>query len=127
MRVSPNVVGVTGQDAIRRIYGGTRPYAKDARLADLFSMCRPAHPNVAGIQDASQAMKRRRVISAAFSNKFLNDNEFIFADIARTLGTKVHKACETNNGIIDIMRAYRESATEVISTCLVGIIVGFAN
>ncbi|EXJ76406.1 uncharacterized protein A1O5_00914 [Cladophialophora psammophila CBS 110553] len=114
VRVTPTVVAVTGENPIRSIYGGVRPFAKDARLADLFSMCRPEHPNVAGIQEAQAAMKRRRLISTAFSTKFLNDNESIFADVARSLVSKIDKVLATGSRTVDIMHVYRYCATEVI-------------
>lgn len=114
VRVSPSTVSVLGEEAVRVIYGGTRPYAKDARLADLFSMCRPEYPNVAGIQDASQAMKRRRIISTAFSTKFLSENESVFLEVATELLDKIEGAKSSGNDSIDMLHSYRECATSLI-------------
>ncbi|KAH6999404.1 cytochrome P450 [Ilyonectria destructans] len=114
VRVTPTVASVVGEDAIRKIYGGTRPFAKDQKLADLFSMCRPEHPNMAGIRDHSAAMKRRRVIGPVFSTKFLLDNASIFVDAANEFKKQIENALATNNGTLDILAAYRKTATHVI-------------
>lgn len=79
-------------------------------------MCRPQHLNVAGIQDSSEALKRRRIISAAFSTKFLADNEAIFANVAEVaLLNKIQERRAQSKNAIDILHIYRQCATQVIS------------
>jgi len=67
--LGPNTVGVTGQEAVKTIFGGgsKRPFHKEPVLATILNFRRIPEETMAGITDPKSSAKRRMMYGSVYS------------------------------------------------------------
>jgi hypothetical protein len=113
VRLSPDLVSATGEESIRKVYGGAEPWERDP----FFQRVEGGEfieGNIASLP-TKEGLRVRRIMSGPFGRKYLLDQQSIFKDcVNNNLDEMVEMA--KDDGVVDFYYLSRLYAFEVVST-----------
>jgi hypothetical protein len=112
VRLSPDTVSASGEESIRKLYGGAEPWERDPffRRAQGGEF---TEGNIASLR-MKEGLRVRRLMSAPFGRKYLLDSQSIFKEcVNNSLDEMLEMA--KDDGIVDFYYLSRLYAFEVVS------------
>jgi len=88
LRLGPNTVGVTGQEAVKTIFGGgsKRPFHKEPVIIEMLNFGRTSEETMAGTADPVASSKRRMMYGNAYSRGSVLNMQDIYQKYITRLG-----------------------------------------
>ncbi|KAJ6017178.1 Cytochrome monooxygenase lcsI [Penicillium sp. IBT 35674x] len=119
VRVGPNALVYRSPQAWKDIYGHRKPGAGSFLKDPQFYVRGPTGPNVLNADDADHS-RERRLLSHAFSEKALRDQETLIQSYVDLLVERLNGQVEVAHGAIDMCRWYNYTTFDIIGDLAFG-------